>query len=559
MAMKDRKSTNSSILKEIMSKSRRFKPPFNMDYILLYTFLYKYCSDTVKDYLALELKNKELTIDEAYKDSSVYAELNFDSLKLNGFFIKNSEAFIEEVVNNNYSKPGFLPDFLKIFPENITFSSEYHNLNYFNDLFRTIDNEIDTFEFGPEQSHHIGEIVYLISRLDVFDMDFEFTDVFNIISQSKLMHVESNPEYVMQILSQLVLSDKKTIESAYDPFIKNGASLMKIHEKIGYDLKYCYGKDKNRLNYLYTMVKFFINNFSFNDLFLKQENALDSIDIDGASFDVILSRIPIAIKNYYSSNINQNREISKRNKRSEIENLLLENLGMEGNSFKKDKELNQALENLVEKINLEKEFNQNFTEQYESLIDSEFLFLLNLVDSLNSDGIMAISISENFLFKHSLETLRKYLTLEKNYIDTIIRIPTEIVRSRPEVIIIFKKNRNIDDILFIDMSSDYDTQKSRFAYPGLFRKNLVLDKNTLDKMCNVFLNREEIPKFSNIIRIEEIINNNFNLSVSRYVDTFEGEFIRLDDLVKEKQDIDSNIVELNLKIGKMMDELNIRF
>lgn len=532
--------------------------PLDMDYILLYTFLYKFCSDTVKDYLALELRSKELTIDEAYRDSSICAELNFDSLKLNGFFIKRSEAFIEEVVNNNYQKPGFLPDFLKVFPENIIFSSEYHNLDYFNDLFMTIDNEIDTFEFNSDQANRIGEIIYLISKLDVFEMDLEFTDVFNIVSQSNLMHVDSNPEYVMQILSKLVLSDRKTIESAYDPFIKDGASLMKIHEAIGFDLKYCYGKDKNRLNYLYTMVKFFINNISFKHLFLKQEDGLNSIDINGASFDVIASRIPIAIKNYYSSNINQNFEISKRNKRSEIESILLENLGMDGNSFKKDNELNKALENLVEKINLEDDFNSNFKGQYESLIDNEFLFLINLIDSLKDDGIMAISISENFLFKPSLEILRKYLVLEKNYIDAVIRIPTEIVRSRPEVVIVFKKNRNIDDVLFIDMSTDYVTQKSRLAYPGLFRKNLILDGKTLDKMSDVFINKLTIPKFSNVIGRDELIDNDFNLSVSRYVDTFEGEFITLNDLVKEKQDIDSNIKDLNLKIGKMMDELNIR-
>ena len=557
--MRDKKSTNHSILNDIMSKSRRFKRPVNMDYILLYTFLYKYCSDIIKDYLAFELKNKELTIDEAYRDGSVLAEINFDSLKLNGFFIKRSEAFIEEVVNNNFSKPGFLPDFLKIFPENIVFSSQYHNLDYFNDLFRTVDNEIDTFEFNPEQTRFICDIIYLISKLDVFDMDFEFMDVFDVISQSNLMRVDSNPHYIVQILSELVLSDKKIIDSAYDPFMKNGASLMEMHNSIGYDLKYCYGKDASRLNYLHTMVKFFISNFSFKDLFLKQENALDSIDIDGTSFDVIVSRVPIAIKNYYSSNINQNMEISKRNKRSEIESFLLENLGMDGNSFKKDNELNKALENLVEKINLENDFNDNFKGQYEALIDSEFLFLINLIDSLKDDGIMAISISENFLFKPSLELLRKYLTLEKNYIDAIIRIPTEIVRSRPEVVIVFKKNRNVDEVLFIDMSSDYETQRGRLLYPGLFKKNLVLDAKTLDKMIDVFINKLEIPKFSNVVTLDELNDNGFNLSVSRYVDTFEGEFISLDDLVAEKKDIDSNIDELNLKIGKMMDELNIRF
>lgn len=558
--MKEKKSTNYTISRQLTSKYRNLKLPKEIDYILLYTFLYKYCSDNIKDFLSLELKDKELTIDESYKNPAYQEIVSFDALKLYGFYIKRPEAFIDEVVNTNYSKPGFLPDFLKIFPEYAIFSSEYHNLKYFDDLFKTIDNEIDTYEYDKEVTDNVCELIYLISQLDVFDLDFEFSDVFNVVFASRLSAIDSNPEYITQILSRLILTEKKTtIESAYDPFIKDGSSIMKLREEIEYGLGYCYGKDASKLNYLYTIVRFFINNFSFNNVFLKQEDALDSVDINGASFDVILSRIPIAIKNYYSSNINQSREISKRSKRSELEDLLLKNFGMDGDSFKLDSELNNALENLVDKINVENDLNVDFKGQYESLRDSEFLFLLNLVDSLKEDGIMAISISENFLFKSSLEILRKYLTYKKNYIDTIIRIPNEIDRSRPEVVIVFRKDKPNKDVLFIDMSSDYETRKSRIIYPGLFRKNVILDDGTMEKMEKVFQNKLSLPKFSNLISIDEIKNNDFNLSVSRYVDTFEGEFISLDELVMEKQDIDSNINDLNLKIEKMMDELNIRF
>lgn len=557
--MKDKKLTNFTILRQLLSKYRTAKLPNEMDYIVLYTFLYKYCSDNIKDFLSLELKDKELTIDESYRNPAYQEIVSFDALKLYGYYIKRPEAFIDEVVNNNYSKPGFLPDFLKIFPEYSIFSSEYHNLKYFDEFFKTIDNEIDTYEYDDEVTANICEIINLISQLDIFDLDLEFSEVFDIIFSSRFTHVTSNPEFITQILSRIVLSEKQTIESAYDPFIKDGSSIMKLREEIEYGLSYCYGKDVSKLNYLHTIVRFFINNFSFKNVFLKQEDALDSVDINGASFDVILSRIPIAIKNYYSSNINQSREISKRSKRSELENLLLNNFGMDGDSFKVDSELNNALENLVNKIDVDSDLNIDFNGEYEPLQDSEFLFLLNLIDSLKDDGIMAISISENFLFKNSLEILRKYLTFKKNYIDTIIRIPNEINRSRPEVVIVFRKNKLDNDILFIDMSTDYETQKSKIFYQGSFRKNLILDNQTIEKMVRVFVKRLSLPKFSNLISGDEIKNNNFNLSVSRYVDTFEGEFISLDELVMEKQDIDSNIKDLNKKIEKMMDELNIRF
>ncbi len=555
--MKDKKSINYSILRELMSKSRRFKLPSSIDYIILYTFLYKYCSDIVKDFLLFNLKSKELTIDEAYKNTEFQQELIFDSLKLNGFYLKNSDAFIEEVAGN-YTKPGFLQDFLKIFPEIILFNSEFHNLNNFDNLFKII-NEIDTFEFDSEETKNVNEIIYLISKLNVFDSSFEFSDAFDIVSASSLMHINSNPEYITQILSSIIASEKKIAADVYDPFIKDGSSIMYLYKSMGLNLNYCYGKDASKLNYFHTMVRFFINNSPFNKVFLKNENALDSIDINGASFDVILSRIPITIKNYYSSNINQNMEIAKRNKRSELEDILLDKFGMDDNSFKQDSELNKALENLVEKIEIDNDSSTDFIGEFEPLKESEFLFLINLIDSLKSDGIMAISISENFLFKNSLETLRKYLTSKKNYIDAIIRIPSEIVRSRPEVVIVFRKDKNSDDILFIDMSAEYETRRGGLVFPGLFRKNIILNNETISKMENVFVNKLTFPKYSNLISLDEIKENNFNLSVSRYVDTFEGEFISLTDLIDEKQEIESNVNDLNLKIEKMMDELNIHF
>ena len=555
--MKYKKSTNRNILKQIMHISRRQELPPEFDYIILYTFLYKYCSDHTKSCVLLELKDKELTIDEAYQKGIYQGELSFDSLKLNGFFIKKPDAFIDEVVTNYYLKPGFLEEFLKIFPQNTIFNSEYHNMQYFDHLFKIVDDNLYRFNFDSETNKTIGEIIYLISKLNVFDDDLEFREVFNIIFTSRLINIDSNPEYITQILSELILTEKKVVNSVYDPFMKDGNSFARLNDKLEYGLKYCYGKDADELNFLFAMARFFINGFSFNNVFLKHEDAIDSVDINGASFDVIISRVPIAIKNYYSSNIKQNMEIAKRNKRIELENILLNNFGMDDDSFKQDNELNQALENLVEKI----DFNDSmdFKGEYESLRDSEFLFLINLIESLKQDGIMAISISENFLVKDSLEILRKYLTIEKNYIDAIIRIPNDIIRTRPEVVIVFKKDRSREDILFIDMSSDYDTQRSGHAYPGLFRRYLVLDEKTISKMNNVFLNKLTMPKYSNLISIDEITENNFNLSVSRYVDTFEGEFISLNDLISQKEEIERNIGDLNLKIKKMMDELNIRF
>lgn len=404
----------------------------------------------------------------------------------------------------------------------------------------------------------IKEIIFSISKLDLFDNAFEFRRVFDVISYSRLMNVESNPEYVSQILSTLISCEKTSIKSAYDPFMKDGTSLMKLSDLCETGVTY-YGKEEDKLTYLYTIARFFINIFYLDHVVFKNEDATQSIDIEGASFDAILSEIPVSIKNYHSANKNQSFEIAKRSKRGELEDVLIEKFGIKSDSLSQDADWNIAMENLLQKIDVEEDSNEEFTGEYGSLKDNEFLFLINLVDSLKDDGIMAVSISQNFLYKNSLQTLRKYLTHEKNYIDTIISIPEELGRRRPEVVIVFKKNRTDDDILFIDMSKQFKTQKSAKLFPGLFRRNLILANETINKMKDVFINKLTISKFSNVIKLDEIAQNDFNLSVSRYVDTFEEDFIRLDDLTVEKREIDENIENLNLKIEKMMKELDIRF
>lgn len=555
-----KKSDNYSILKNLISKSRNFKLPDEIDYIVIYTFLYKYCSDSIKDHFLMVLQDKEMTLDEAYKSNYYQEVLKEVSMHLYGFHIEKPNAFIDEVINNSYSDRFFLSRFFKIFPQNITFASDSKDKEYFEFLFKTLSKEIkiDKYEYESEVKLAIKEIIYAISKLDLFESEFSFSRVFEVLTSSKLMYIQPTPEYISQLLSELISCDKTSVKRAYDPFLKDGNTLLSLSEKCELGVAY-YGKESDRLTYCYTITRFLINHFNLNYVEFRNEDATESIDIGGASYDVILSKIPLKIRNYYSSKENQNLEIIRRNKRSELEKVLLSEFNMNSDSFTKDSELNNALENLLEKIDVESSSDIEFAGEYESLKDSEFLFLINLVESLKNDGIMAISISQNFLFKNSLQTLRKYLTFEKNYIDTIISVPEEIGRRRPEVIIVFKKNRSNQDILFIDISKEYKTQKNRILFPGLFRRNLVFADETLGKIKDVYSKKLIIDKFSNLISMNEIAKNEFNLSVSRYVDTFEGKFIRLSDLKEEKAEIDANIKELNLKIEKMMDELDIRF
>lgn len=561
MHVNRRNSNNYRILRDILSKSRKAHLPPEARYLIIYAFIYKYYSDFLKSHFLSVIQDEEYTLDEAYRSLNFNAEFRNDAFHMFGYFIEKPDAFFDEVVNTKFNENAFLRQFFNIFQENLIFEDNSNNKKYMDFIFDAVSNEFpfNLYELDLESTTIIKDLILSISKLDVFDPEFAFTDVFEVIGESDILNVNSNPEYIYQILSTILISQKQNLNTIYDPFMGNGLSFLYLSEAFGLWANK-YGKESDKVTYCYTIARLLMSAYNFDKLYLENEDAFESIDIDGTSFDGILSVIPIAIHNYHTSNKNQSLEIAKRHKREELEKMLSNNFNMDSSSFSQDNELNNVLEKLINKMDVDENSVSEFMGEYESLNDSEFLFLINLIDSLKNDGVMAISISQNFLFKDSLKTLRKYLTFEKNYIDAIINIPNEFGRyKRPEVVIVFKKNRKTDKILFIDMSRDFGTRRGRIVVRGSFKSNLLLDKPTLDKMCDVLNNKLVVSKFSSLVSMDEILKNGFNLSVSKYVDTFEGEFIRLKDLVNEKIEIDEKRMLLTKEIDKMMDELNIKF
>ena len=94
--------------------------------------------------------------------------------------------------------------------------------------------------------------------------------------------------------------------------------------------------------------------------------------------------------------------------------------------------------------------------------------------------------------------------------------------------------------------------------PGTFRKFLLFDDESKNRLLDCYFRRETIDKYSNLVSIEEIHKNEFNLSISRYVDTYEGEFIDLNDIRKDKKVIDKKMNSLNRQISKLIDDLDIK-
>ena len=166
---------------------------------------------------------------------------------------------------------------------------------------------------------------------------------------------------------------------------------------------------------------------------------------------------------------------------------------------------------------------------------------------------MGIVLPHGVLFRGAAEgTIREYLVDEKNYLDAVIGLPANIFygTSIPTCILIFKKCREEDqDVLFIDTSKGFEKVKNQNK----------LRKEDIEKIVNTYKNREEIEKYSHKATLEEIKENDFNLNIPRYVDTFEEEEpIDLDEVCDELEKIAIEMEDIDKEIKKYCEELGIR-
>lgn len=179
---------------------------------------------------------------------------------------------------------------------------------------------------------------------------------------------------------------------------------------------------------------------------------------------------------------------------------------------------------------------------------ADFAFLLHGYHHLKDDGVMAIVLPHGVLFRGAAEGKIRKTLLESGAIDAIIGIPENIFygTSIPTIVIVLKKGRTNKDVLFIDASNDFTKGKNQNR----------LEKEHIAKIIETYRNREEIEKYSHTATFDEIAENDFNLNIPRYIDTFEEEEpIDMIALVDEIIGIDEQIKQAQSELLKQMNEL----
>ncbi|MFT8458193.1 MAG: type I restriction-modification system subunit M [Liquorilactobacillus ghanensis] len=325
------------------------------------------------------------------------------------------------------------------------------------------------------------------------------------------------PHQVSKILAKIVTNDvKENNESftVYDPTMGSGSLLLTVgnespHGKKAGAIKY-YGQELNTTTYNLARMNLMMHDVTFNNMNLNNADTLENDWPDGPdekgidhprSFDAVVANPPYSAK--------------WDNTESKLKDPRFSDYGKLAPASKAD-----------------------------------YAFVLHSLYHLNASGTMAIVLPHGVLFRGAAEGKIRQTLIEKNYLDTIIGLPANLFygASIPTTILVFKKNRKNKDILFIDASNDYEKGKNQ---------NTLTDAN-IDKIIDTFKKRKDVDKYAHVASLAEIKENDFNLNIPRYVDTFEEEEpVDLQEVKKMLAKDNQEIAELEAEIAKQLKILGV--
>lgn len=182
---------------------------------------------------------------------------------------------------------------------------------------------------------------------------------------------------------------------------------------------------------------------------------------------------------------------------------------------------------------------------------ADYAFVLHGLYHLAKTGTMAIVLPHGVLFRGASEGKIRKNIIDENLLDAVIGLPANLFygTSIPTCVLVFKgreaRGEN-KDILFIDASNDFEKGKNQNK----------LSPANIDKIIEAIRERKGIEKYAHVASLDEIKENDYNLNIPRYVDTFEEEeVIALDEVARELQDVKADIEKSTQDLFELVGSL----
>jgi len=488
------------------------------DYILGFIF-YKYLSEKMELYandILKEDKIKYLAIPEDTKQGREYLEaIKEESLEKLGYFLKPSELFGQVAKRGNgngkHGNAFIIEDIQRILINIQNSTMGTASEEDFDHLFEDMD--LNSTKLGKSAEQRNEVIAKVLAHLDKIDFQLEQSeiDVLGDAYEYLIAQFASGagkkagefytPQQASKILARIVTLGKTRIKSAYDPTCGSGSLILRLG-RICDVLKF-YGQERNRTTYNLCRMNMILHGVHHTRFDIKLEDTLEHPQHEKLDAEAVMANPPFSAQWSASP------------------------LFMTDDRFS----------------------------EYGKLAPSskaDFAFIQHMIYHLAENGVMAVVMPHGVLFRGAAEGhIRKYLIEEKNYLDAVIGLPANIFygTSIPTCILVFKKCREYpDDILFIDASQYYEKVKTQ---------NYLRDED-VDRIVDTYAKRITINKYSYVASLDEVRENDYNLNIPRYVDTFEEEEpVDIDAVASELKVLETEMKDTDKTIAGFCKELNI--
>ncbi len=419
-----------------------------------------------------------------------------DTVEEKGFYILPSELF-ENVRKNAKNDPNLNETLAKVF-DNIEnsargFESEDDLKGLFDDLDVNSKKLGNTVEQRNEKLvkllNAIGDLnlgEYSENTIDVFGDAYEFLMRMYASNAGKSGGEFYTPQEVSELLAEITTVGKTEVNKVYDPACGSGSLLLKFAKVLGKEniRQGFFGQEINLTTYNLCRINMFLHDINYNNFDIALGDTLtDPKHWDDEPFDAIVSNPPYATK-------------------------------WEGDS-------NPLLIN-------DPRFSPAGVLAPKSKAD--LAFTMHILSWLSTSGTAGIVEFPGVLYRGGAEQkIRKYL-VDNNYIDTVIQLPPDLFfgTSIATCIIVLKKSKKENSILFIDASEEFVREGN---------KNKLSEENR-KKILDTFKQRKDIQHFAKVVDNQDIGENDYNISVSSYVEQKDTrEVIDIKELNKEIDEI----------------------
>ncbi len=404
-----------------------------------------------------------------------------------------------------------------------------------NDDFKGLFDDINLYnvKFGndeKERTNVLANIMMEINEVQFNDKKDILGDAYEYLignfasSAGKKGGEFYTPSEVSTVVAKIVASNNDKVENVYDPTCGSGSLLIKAYNefkgkksRIEMSTFKIRGQELNHTTYNLARMNMFLHGIDHDNFKILQGDTIKNDRFKNEKFDAIVANPPFRTQ-------------------------------WEPDESGKDY------------LNLDPRFSK-----YGKLAPksrAEYTFVQHMLEHLSDNGIMATVLPHGILFRGGSEkVIRRYIIEQENQLDAIIGLPSNLFFGTgiPAIIAVYKKCRKENEpILFIDASKRFEKVKNQNK----------LREEDINKIIELYVSRSEISKednkdlnedqkiYSRNVSLKEIEENEYNLNITRYIDTFEEEEHRpLSEIKLDLLKIDQEIKELDEIIEKQEKEL----